>query len=60
MKKFKRYRHLLVLLSILFSSSACNNSSEVFEEEFTPLSCTIPGELQLGNETKDLLSQYKR
>lgn len=55
-------KHFFFLFSIIFCT-ACSGDSEIddeYVEVTTPLSCTIPGELQLDNETKSILSQYQK
>ena len=50
----------IILLLILLFIAACDDDYEGFTEVITPLRCTIPGKLQLDDDTQSLLSQYKK
>ena len=62
MKAFTLISALLLLISLLFTvaCSENNNADEMPPENFTPLNCTIPGELQLSDDTKGVLNKYQR
>ena len=52
---------LFLVAIILCTACGHENENEVAViEKFTPLNCTIPGKLQLGGETKSILSQYQK
>ncbi len=60
MDSLVKYRWKVLLVGLLLLSSACSNDNDELPENFTPLNCIIPGELQLNGDTKDILSEYKR
>ncbi|HEC04713.1 MAG TPA: hypothetical protein ENI84_00760 [Thiothrix sp.] len=61
-KAFTLISALLLLISSLFTvvCSENNDDDEITTESFTPLNCTIPGELQLSDDTKGILNKYQR
>ncbi|MCK5917453.1 MAG: hypothetical protein KAG34_03460 [Cocleimonas sp.] len=57
------YSNAFIFLYSIILCTACGSASEMNDEYIeiaTPLSCTIPGELQLESETKSILSQYQK
>ncbi len=63
MASLVKYTRNFLLLGLLLLSSACSNNDnndDELPEDFTPLNCLIPGELQLDDGTKDILNKYKR
>lgn len=57
------YQTVSLVLFSLILCTACgreNDDEVAATEDFTPLNCTIPGELQLGGDTKSILSQYQK
>jgi hypothetical protein len=59
------YQAVSLFLFGILLCTACGSDNEdenevAVTEDFTPLNCTIPGELQLNGETKSILSQYQK
>ncbi len=56
------YAHSVLIVAIAFLGVACNQGEEELDdaEIDIPMRCTIPGDLDLSGETKDVLKKYEK
>jgi len=54
-------RYSFLMLALFLTIGGCSEKEEFTDADIdVPLNCTIPGELELENNSKNLLKKYER